>query len=101
MTRKKLVSATEGAAQVSDWLDVFPTTAPSKSAVRAALATSVAGQLSYWDGLLLATAAEAGCAAVLTEDMADGAVLHGVRIVNPFAAAGLSPEAERLLGGLG
>jgi hypothetical protein len=31
-------------------------------------------------------AAEAGCAAILTEDMANGAVLHGVRIINPFAA---------------
>ena len=101
VTRKKFVSAAEGAAQVSDWLDVFPTTAPSKTAVRAALATSVTGQLSYWDGLLLATAAEAGCAAILTEDMADGPVLHGVRIVNPFAAGGVSPEAERLLRGSG
>jgi predicted nucleic acid-binding protein len=101
VTRKKLVSDAEAAAQVSDWLDVFITAALSKSAVRAALATSVTRQLSYWDGLLLATAAEAGCAAILTEDMAHGAVLHGVRIVNPFAAGGLSPEAERLLGGSG
>ncbi|HJS87905.1 MAG TPA: PIN domain-containing protein [Acetobacteraceae bacterium] len=99
VTRKKLVPAAEAAAQVSDWLDVFPTATPSKNAVRAALALSVAGQASYWDGLLLATAAEAGCTAILTEDMADGAMLHGLRIVNPFAAGGLSAEAERLLGG--
>jgi len=99
--RKNLMPVDKAAAQASDWLDLFPIAIVSKSAARAALATSVAGQLSYWDGLLLATAAEAGCAAILTEDMADGSVLHGVRIVNPFAAAGLSPEAERLLGGPG
>ena len=99
--RKNLMPVDKAAAQALDWLDLFPIAMVSKSAVRAALATSVTGQLSYWDGLLLATAGEAGCAAILTEDMADGAVLHGVRIVNPFAAAGLSPEAERLLGGLG
>jgi hypothetical protein len=46
-------------------------------------------------------AAEAGCAAILTEDMANGAVLHGVRIINPFAAGGPSAEAERLPGGAG
>ena len=99
--RKNLMPAEKAAAQASDWLDLFPIVAASRNAAKAALATSVAGQLSYWDGLLLATAAEAGCAAMLTEDMADGAVLHGVRIVNPFASGGLSPEAERLLGGSG
>ncbi len=97
--RKDLMPSDKAAAQASDWLDVFPIAAASRSATKAALATSVAGQLSYWDGLLLATAAEAGCTAILTEDMADGAVLHGVRIINPFGAGGLTAEAERLLGG--
>ncbi len=101
VTRKRLVPAAEAAAQAADWLDVFPMAAPSKGAVRAALATSVAGQLSYWDGLLLATAAESGCTAILTEDMADGAVLHGVRIINPFGPLGLTDKAERLLAGAG
>ncbi len=98
VTRKNLASPAEAAAQVADWLELFPTSAASESALRAALATSVAGQLSYWDGLLLATAAEAGCAAILTEDMAEGSLMHGVRIVTPFGPAGLTAEAERLLG---
>jgi predicted nucleic acid-binding protein len=99
--RKNLMPADKAAAQASDWLDLFPTATASKGAIRTALALSVAGQASYWDSLLLATAAEAGCAAILTEDMADGAVLHGLRIVIPFTAGGLSAEAERLLGGAG
>ncbi len=34
---------------------------------------------AYWDALLAATAAEADCAAILTEDSADGALLAGER----------------------
>ena len=51
------------------------------------------------DALLVATAAEAGCNIVLTEDMSDGRILRGVRIHNPFAASGdLTRAARRLLG---
>ena len=59
---------------------------------------SVAGRASYWDALLVATAGEAGCTLILTEDLTDGAVLSGVEIHNPFAAAGgLTARAGRLL----
>ncbi len=62
-----------------------------------ALRAAAEGRACYWDALLVATAAEAGCAAILTEDMADGATLFGVRIVNPFAGDPLSAQAGALL----
>jgi predicted nucleic acid-binding protein len=96
-TRKRLVLRIEAAAQAQDWLEMFPTVPTSVNAVRAALATAAAGQASYWDALLVATAAEAGCTAILTEDMADGSRLLGVRILNPFAGNILAPEAAALL----
>ena len=97
-TRKERMPAADAAAQGGDWLDLFPTLPASASAVRAALAAAASRRLSYWDALLLATAAEGGCAAVLTEDMADGAVLEGVQVVNPFGADGrLSAGAARFL----
>jgi predicted nucleic acid-binding protein len=69
----------DAAAQATDWLELFPCAAASNSAVR--------------------TAGEAGCVAVLTEDLADGAELGGIRIHNPFAAGGgLTDPACRLLG---
>jgi predicted nucleic acid-binding protein len=68
------------------------------AAVQVALADAAAGRASYWDALLVATAAEAGCTIILTEDMSDGAILGGLRIHNPFAAAGgLTDVARRLL----
>ena len=60
---------------------------------------AAAKRASYWDALLLATAGEAGCLAILTEDLADGGELGGVRIYNPFAAAGgFTDQACQLLG---
>jgi predicted nucleic acid-binding protein len=98
-SRKGIVSLADAAAQATDWLELFPCAAASNSAVRTALADAVAGRASYCDALLLATAGEAGCVAVLTEDLADGAELGGVRIHNPFAAGGgLTVPACRLLG---
>jgi predicted nucleic acid-binding protein len=97
-TRKRIVPGPDAAAQAADWLEIFPCAAASESAVRTALSVAAASRASYWDALLLATAAEAGCAAILTEDLADGEELGGVQIHNPFGAAGgLTDRACRLL----
>ena len=98
MTRKRLTaSIAEARDQALDWLDMFPTIPASATAVRAALATASSGRASYWDALLVHTAAEAGCAAILTEDLAADTTLAGVRVINPFAGATLSTGAEALL----
>lgn len=39
---------------------------------------------SVYDGLILASALEAGCAILYSEDMQHGQVVEGLRIVNPF-----------------
>lgn len=41
-------------------------------------------RLSFYDALIVASAAEAGCRELLTEDMADGMTIGGVTIRNPF-----------------
>ncbi len=53
--------------------------------------------LGYWDALLLATAAEAGCAAAIPDDMADGAALGTIRVVPAFAGGQVSAAARALL----
>ena len=98
VTRKDLMPRAAAAAQAADWLELFPSLTASPTAVRTALAAASSGRSSYWDMLLLATAAEGGCSAVLTEDLADGAVTEGVLIVNPFGDVTLSAVAARLLG---
>lgn len=99
VTRKGYASPTVAANTASDWLQAFPSAVPTVSAVRAALTHAVAGRASYWDALMIATAAEGGCAVILTEDMADGSRLGGVEIHNPFdPGGGLTARARQLLG---
>jgi len=99
VTRTGIVQPPDAAAQAADWLDLFPCTAASEAAARTALANAAVGRASYWDALLVATASEAGCRVILTEDLVDGADLGGVRIRNPFSASGeLTEHARGLLG---
>jgi len=68
-----------------------------RNAVEKALEYSATGGLSYWDALLLAAAAEAGCTVLLSEDMGNGADYFGVRVINPFGTDGLTPAARAVL----
>ncbi len=52
---------------------------------------SMAAQLSYWDGLIVAAAQVAGCDRILTEDLNAGARLGAVVVENPFAGSAASP----------
>lgn len=83
--------------QARDWLSLFPVTAASIDAFRAALSAFEAGQVALWDALLLATAKEAGCTIALSENMQDGGRFLGITVRNPFDAGGLG-ELEELLG---
>jgi predicted nucleic acid-binding protein len=97
VSRKRLAVVAEACAQAEDWLTLFRTAAASADATRAALISAASGRASYWDALLVATAAEAGCMTILTEDLTDGSSLHGVRILNPFSGTALTPAAATLL----
>jgi predicted nucleic acid-binding protein len=46
-------------------------------------------QLGIWDAVVLATAADAGCRLLLSEDLQDGFTWAGVTVANPFS---LSPH---------
>ena len=48
--------------------------------------------LSFWDGMLWATANRAGCRMLFSEDLEDGRRLDGVLFCNPFV-----PENQKLV----
>src|SRR5438552_1842192 len=61
------------AARARDLMVMFPALArPDQNSVLAALAEAVAGRASWWDAMLAATLAGAGCTVLLSEDMHDG-----------------------------
>lgn len=41
-------------------------------------------QISYWDAQIIAAAASAGCARIISEDLNSGQPYSGVVVVNPF-----------------
>ena len=86
VTRKFGRRVTEdAAASMVERMRQLPVVAIDADLVAAAISGTRAWQLSYWDALIVAAAAAAGCSRVLTEDLADGATYGGVRVENPFA----------------
>lgn len=44
-------------------------------------------QISFWDALVIQAAQSSGAAVLYSEDLSDGQVYGGVRVVNPLVAA--------------
>lgn len=97
VSRKRIVPAELAAARANDWLTAFRCVPATAEAVRAALTLASSGRASYWDALLLTTAARADCRVILTEDMQDGAIITGVQIHNPFTNGAELTEFTRQL----
>jgi predicted nucleic acid-binding protein len=71
---------------VRDWLDVFHVVSADDTALVDAMDAFEEHRLSFWDAMLWVTARQAGCTAIISEDMQDGRRLSGVEFINPFAA---------------
>jgi predicted nucleic acid-binding protein len=65
--------------------DTFEPAAGGAATMIAALDLAVMTQLQVWDALIVNTAADAGCAVLLTEDMQDGFRWRGLTLVNPLS----------------
>lgn len=86
-TRKLRMDATEAAEVIADlggWLIHRPAHA---DVLRATVLVREHG-LSWWDALIVNSAAELGCAILWSEDLADGRKYGSVTVRNPFAASG-------------
>ena len=55
--------------------------------VLSAIEAGAAWGISVWDALIIRAAEIAGCAILLTEDLADGGTYGSVRVVNPLREA--------------
>ncbi len=93
-TRKRLMPVADAVAQVEDWLRLFPIQTAGPGTLRHAMAAVQEHRLPFWDAMLWATAREAGCGLLLTEDFQHGRVLGGVRFHNPFVEEVPLPPPE-------
>ena len=63
----------------------FPVKEISIPLILNAVDISIKHKLSFWDSLIISTANETGCVVVYSEDMNNGQIIDGTKILNPFA----------------
>jgi predicted nucleic acid-binding protein len=82
-TRVARSTAREVVSAYGAWIRE-PTTA--ETVLRATDIAELA-QISFWDALIVAAAEQVGATQLLSEDLNDGQLIAGIRIVNPLLAA--------------
>jgi predicted nucleic acid-binding protein len=70
---------------VSQWADFHQVADVTLGRYRQAVSLAANHQLNIFDAIILATAADAGCRLLLSEDMHDGFSWAGCTVCNPFA----------------
>lgn len=81
---------------VLSWRDAYAEVETSAAVMISAMDLACDHGLTIWDSVVLATAAEAGCRLLLSEDLQEGFTWRGVTVTNPFAAT-LHPLLAALL----
>ncbi len=71
---------------IQNWVAIYPILDVTLPIIRQASVLRVAYRVSYWDSLILATAQDAGCSVVYSEDMQDGLRIGALTLLNPFKA---------------
>lgn len=85
LTRKYLKPTKFVQELCDDWLNSAKAIAATDQTFADAIELAAAHGFQIWDALILCTAVEAGCIALLSEDMQHGFVHRGVTVINPFA----------------
>jgi len=95
LVRKARQPVAKARAAVFAWGDSFPLIELSSSVMLVAIDIAREHQLEIWDAVVLASAADAGCRLLLSEDFQEGFTWSGVTVTNPF-----SPNRHLLLDAL-
>ena len=86
VTRKGKMPRGEAQAQVQDWMILFPVVNAEPRILQRAIRSTDEHGFSFWDAMLLETAAQAGVMQFLSEDLQHGRIWRGMSIRNPFRA---------------
>lgn len=85
LIKKGQLSRLEALTIVNRWSDLFELRSADRRTFSDALTLATDRDLQVWDAVVLATAAQTGCALLLSEDLQEGFAYRGVTVVNPFA----------------
>ena len=81
---KKLGETPTDAARLLRGLSDFTLVPTNLATTTRALELMSVASLSFWDAAIIAAAEAGGCDTLYTEDLNNGQVIAGVKIVNPF-----------------
>lgn len=85
LTRELKVPQERARAICQEWRTTTSFHIADEANWNAAIELASDAGLQVWDALILVTAAQAGCALLLSEDMQHGFVHRGVTVIDPFA----------------
>jgi predicted nucleic acid-binding protein len=85
LVRKANRTPAQARTAILGWRDAFPLIETSESAIVGAAELAATHHFSFWDGVVLASAAEGGCRLLLTEDLQEGFTWNSVTVTSPFA----------------
>lgn len=84
LCRRAGLSKAEAALIIQRYRLVYDVAYASEAAWSAAFGIAATHGLQIWDAVILASAREAGCTSLLSEDMQHGFVWNGLTVINPF-----------------
>ena len=85
-TIKKLKCPKEKAKElVNMFSELFPVKQVSIPIILNAIDISIKDGFSFWDSMILSAANDTGCVIVYSEDMNNGQIVEGAKIINPFS----------------
>ena len=89
LARKVNRTPAQARTAILGWRDAFPLIETSETVILGAAELAATHRFSFWDGVVLASAAEGGCRLLLSGDLQEGFTWNGVTVTNPF---GVSPH---------
>jgi predicted nucleic acid-binding protein len=84
--RRVPVAFAEAIRQASVYRTLFLTPPTTSAVIDKASELARHHQIQLWDCVICTASIEAGAKVLITEDMQDGRVIEGLRLMNPFAA---------------
>jgi predicted nucleic acid-binding protein len=90
LTRKLRQPAWQAAHNARYLLSTFAFFRASEDNAGEPLTLLATSRMSYWDGVLVSAARDAGCPVMLSEDRREGARYGDLEVVNPFGERGPS-----------
>jgi predicted nucleic acid-binding protein len=85
--RRVPTAFSEAIRQASVYRNLFLTPPTTSAIIEKAGELARAHRIQLWDCAICTASVEAGAKVLMTEDMQDGRVIEGLRLMNPFAAA--------------